>query len=84
MDTPGKKVGVVTHFYNKIGVGIVKFDQPVKIGVTLQFKGRATDFKQTISDMEFEHKKIQEVTKGQEVGIKLDNRVRENDLVYVI
>lgn len=84
MADKGKKVGVVTHFYNKIGVGIVKFNQAVKIGASLHFKGHATDFKQTISDMEFDHKKIQAAKKGQEVGIKLDQRVRNNDEVGLV
>ena len=79
-----KKVGVVTHYYNKIGVGIVKFDQPVKPGDTLHFKGHTSDFKQTISDMEFDHKKIQETKKGQEVGLKVDQKVHEHDQVYLV
>lgn len=79
-----KKVGKVTHYYNKIGVGIVKFSSPVKTGNTLCFKGHATDFKQTISEMELDHKKIESSKKGQEVGIKLDQRVREHDLVYLV
>ncbi len=83
MDTLGKKVGKITHYYNKIGVGIVKFNSPVKTGSTLYFKGHATDFKQIISEMEFDHKRIESAKKGQEVGVKLDKQVRENDVVYL-
>jgi len=84
MADEGKKVGVVTHYYNKIGVGIVKFDEPVKVGDTLYFKGHTSDFKQKITDMEFDHQKIQEAKKGQEVGIKVDQRVHENDQVFLV
>lgn len=84
MADEGKKVGIVTHYYNKIGVGIVKFDKEVKVGSILYFKGHATDFKQTINDIEFDHKKIEAAKKGQEVGIKLDQRVREHDIVYLV
>lgn len=84
MDAPGKKVGVITHYYTKIGVGIVKFSAPVKVGDTLHFQGHATDFKQTITEIELEHQKIKSVKKGQEVGIKLDQKVRENDTVYIV
>jgi len=79
-----KKVGKVTHYYNKIGVGIVKFSTAVKTGEAFHFKGHATDFKQVVNDMEFDHKKIESVKKGQEVGIKLDQRVREHDEVYLV
>jgi len=84
MDKPGKKVGVITHYYTKIGVGIVKFTAPFKIGNTLHFQGHATDFKQTITEIELDHQKIQSAKKGQEVGIKLDQKVRENDTVYLV
>lgn len=84
MADEGKKVGVVTHFYNKISVGIVKFSESVKVGDTLYFKGHVTDFKQVVSDMEFDHKKIEVVKKDQEVGIKLDQIVRKHDIVYLL
>jgi putative protease len=84
MDTPNKKVGEVTHYYNKIGVGIIKFTTNIKVGDTLLVKGHATDFKQTITEMEFDHKKIESAKKGQEVGIKLDKQVREKDEVYLV
>ena len=79
----GKKIGVVTHFYDKIGVGIVKFDSGVKVGDKLKFSGHNQEFEQIISQMQFDHKDIEEAKKGQEVGIKLDNKVKEGDIVYL-
>ena len=84
MDTSVKKVGVVTHYYNKIGVGIIKCEEEIKTGDKLRFEGHETKFDQDIKELQFDHKMIETAKKGQEVGIKLDQRVRENDLVYKI
>lgn len=78
-----KKAGVVTHYYTGIGVAIVKASSAFKVGDTLQFKGSTTDFKQAVSEMEFDHKAVKAVKKGQEVGIKVDEKVREGDQVFL-
>lgn len=79
-----KPVGVVTHFYTAIKVAIVKFKQPVKVGVTIAFRGATTDFKQKIVSMQFDHKPIRVAAKGKEVGMKVGKRVREGDEVFII
>lgn len=77
-----KPIGVVTHFYGGIGVAIVKFNRGVEVGETVHFKGPHTDFSQKISSMQFDHKDIKSAKKGQEVGIKTDEKVRETDEVF--
>jgi len=84
MADKAKKVGVVTHYYTGIGVAIVKASTGIKAGDTLQFKGSTTDFKQAASEMQFDHKAVKAVKKGQEVGIKVDEKVREGDQVFLV
>ena len=78
-----KKVGVITHYYLNIGVGIIKLDSDIKVGDRLKFQGHKTDFEQEVSQMQFDHKDIEEGKKGQEVGIKLTDKVRDGDAVYL-
>ncbi|MEY4731467.1 MAG: hypothetical protein RL681_413 [Candidatus Parcubacteria bacterium] len=78
----GKPLGAVTHFYNHIGVAIVKFKKPVKSGIRLRFHGATTDFEETVKSMQFDHKPIAVAPKGKQIGIKLGKRVREGDAVY--
>ncbi|OGH47934.1 MAG: hypothetical protein A3A51_00340 [Candidatus Levybacteria bacterium RIFCSPLOWO2_01_FULL_39_10] len=78
-----KKLGVITHYYDKLGVGIVKLEQDLKVGDKLKFQGNKTDFEQIVEQMQFDHKDIEEATKGQEVGIKLDEKVRDGDEVFL-
>lgn len=77
-----KPIGVVTHYYGGIGVAIVKFNKAVKAGTGIKFKGATTDFSQKITSMQYEHKDMASAKKGQEVGIKVDEKVREGDEVY--
>lgn len=77
-----KPIGKITHYYGGIGVAIVKFNREVKVGETIHFKGPHTDFSQKIDSMQYDHKDIKSAKKGQEVGIKVEQKVRESDEVY--
>ncbi len=77
-----KPIGAVTHFYGGISVAIIKFTKAVAVGDEIRFKGATTDFSQKIDSMQYDHKDIKEAAKGQEVGIKVSNKVREGDEVY--
>ncbi|PJC65397.1 MAG: hypothetical protein CO020_00885 [Candidatus Colwellbacteria bacterium CG_4_9_14_0_2_um_filter_50_12] len=77
-----KPIGAVTHYFSNINVAIVKFSKEVPVGATVQFKGATTDFNQKISEMQYDHKAITAAKKGQEVGIKVKERVREGDQVF--
>lgn len=78
-----KKIGAVTHYYSKLGVAIVKLAGQLKVGENVQFKGHTTDFKQQVSEMQLDHKEIEVGKRGQEVGIKIDEKVRDGDEVYL-
>ena len=79
----GKLIGKVVHYFDKIGVAVVKLDDKLKIGDTIRIQGgEATDFTQQVKSMEVEHKKITEAKKGDEVGMKVKEKVREGYKVY--
>jgi len=77
-----KKVGTISHYFPKISVAIVEVTAPIEVGDTLRIKGPTTDFEQTIKSMEIEHKKIEKAKPGDSIGLKVEERVRENDIVY--
>lgn len=79
-----KPIGEVVHFYNKISVAIVKFNQTVPTGTKLAFKGATTDFEEVVDSMQYDHKPIDEAPKGKQVGIKVNEKVHEGDLVYPV
>ena len=79
-----EKVGTVTHYYTNIGVGIVKLTKTLKIGDAVKFEGTTTNFEQPIAEMQYDHKSVEEAKSGEEIGIKVDEKVREGDEVYLV
>ncbi|MDH3930217.1 MAG: EF-Tu/IF-2/RF-3 family GTPase [Desulfobacteraceae bacterium] len=80
-----KKIGFVSNYFSKIAVAAVEItDGTVSVGDTLHFLGYTTDCEARVSSMQIEHKSITEAKKGDSVGIKVPERVRENDKVYKI
>ena len=75
-------VGTVTHYFGKPQVGIVALTGHVTTGDTLRFLAHGADFKQTITSMQVEHAAVETASAGTEVGIRVDQRVREGTKVY--
>ena len=78
-----KPVGVVTHYYGKAGVAIIKFNQDLPIGKNVTFQGATTDFSQDVKSMELDHQSITLAPKGKEVGVNVKEKVREGDEAYL-
>ncbi|MDD5623967.1 MAG: hypothetical protein PHI23_04645 [Candidatus Peribacteraceae bacterium] len=74
-------LGKITHFYDRIGVGVVALDAPLKIGQTIRLKHGAREFTQKVSSMQVNHTPIATAKKGEEIGLKLDKEATEGTLV---
>ena len=79
-----KEVGKVTHYFTRIGVAVIELTDTLSVGGRIQFQGATTNFEQTVASMQIEHKNITTAEKGQSVGLKVEQRVREGDIVYKI
>lgn len=79
-----KLVGKIVHYYDKIGVAIIGLTAPLKVNQSVHIKGGHSDFTQSISQMQYDHQDIPAGKKGQQVGIKVEQKVRENDQVFVV
>jgi len=80
-----KPIGEIKHYFNNIKVAVIKFKEPIKVGDTIRIKGgEETDFKQKIASMQANHQKVALVKKGQEIGLKVKEKVREGYKVYKI
>lgn len=82
--TAAKTVGKVTHYYDKLGVGIVKLSQGLKVGDKVRFVGHTTDFDQVVGEIQYNHQNVTSGKKGQEVGIKVETKVRDGDKVELV
>lgn len=79
-----KKIGEITHYYGKIEVGIIKLSAPLKVGDRIHIKGAHTDFQQLVDSMQYEHKPLEAAKKGQEIGLKVRDKVHEGDEVFLV
>ena len=79
-----KEVGIITHYFNKISVGIIHLTAPLKVGDKIHIKGAHDDFSQTIDSMQIEHEGVDAAKKGDSIGIKVIQKVHPHDKVYII
>lgn len=79
-----KLIGKITHYFDKISVAIVELSGVLKVGDKVHIKGHSTDFEQDISSIQIEHENIKKAKKGDAIGIKVDEKVRESDEVYLM
>jgi len=80
----GEEDGKITHYFDKIGVAVIELAKGLSVGDTIRIKGATTDFKQRIDSMQIEHKSVDKAKKGQAIGLKVKEKVRPNDKVYVV
>lgn len=78
----GKLIGKITHYFKNIGVAVIELSDALKVGDTIRIVGGEIDFNQTVESMEIEHQKVQEGKKGDSVGLKIEQKVREGYKVY--
>ncbi len=78
-------VGKITHYFGKIEVGIVEINKDeLSVGDKIHIKGSSTDFEQTVDSMQIEHEQIDKAKKGDVIGLKVKEKVKEGDEVYKI
>ena len=80
-----KKIGLVANYFGKISVAAIEItDGTLSVGDTIHFVGHTTDFESKVQSMQVEHNSVTEVKKGDSVGLKVSERVRQGDVVYKI
>jgi len=79
-----KLVGKIVHYFGKIQVAIIELTGELKVGDKVHIKGHSTDFEQDITSMQIDHANVEKAKKGDAIGIKVDQKVREEDEVYLI
>lgn len=76
-------VGKVIHYYDKLGVAIVRLSKKLAVGDKIKFVKGDMVFEQTVESMQIEHATLTEAKPKAEVGIKVDRSVKEGVEVYL-
>ncbi|MFH0915270.1 MAG: hypothetical protein V1912_02325 [bacterium] len=78
-----QEIGMVTHYFDKIEVGAIRLTKGgLKTGDKIHIQGHSTDFQQAVESIQIEHEAVSEAKRGDEIGIKVDDRVHEHDKVF--
>jgi len=77
----GPVVGKVVGYFAKIGVAAIEASAEFAVGDVLRYKGHTTDFTAKVESMQVENASVEKASPGDQVGIKVPDRVREHDVV---
>ena len=82
------KIGFVTHYFTNIKVAVIKLKKTLSKGDKIKIQSDTplglTNFSQTVTSLQHNHKQLTKALPGREIGLKVRERVRQNDLVYKI
>ena len=80
-----KKIGKASHYYDKIGVAIIDVLAELKIGDRIKIvRGGEDLFEQMIVSMQAEHKEIDKADKGDIIGMKTNEAVKEGAEIFKV
>ncbi len=79
-----KEIGKVSSFFSHVSVAAIKLTGKLKAGDKVHIKGNTTDFEDTIVSIQIEKKEVKEAKKGDHIGIKVPEKVRPNDTVFLV
>jgi translation initiation factor IF-2 len=77
------EVGVVTHWYDKINVAVIKLSGKLSVGDKIKIKRGDEECEEVVSSMQFDHEEIKSGKKGQEIAIKLTNKAKDGAIILL-
>lgn len=77
-------IGKVTHWYDKLGVAVVKLNSALKVGDQIKVKRGDEEFTDTVDSMQLDHKPVDSGKKGDEVAVKVSKQTKEGAEVYAV
>jgi len=81
----GDSIGEVTHYFPHVKAAVIKIKKgELTVGETIYIKGHTTDFEQKVKSLQMNHAPVEKASKGQEIGIRVNSKVRHGDKVYKV
>ena len=79
-----KQVGVVSSYFSHAEVAAIKLSGKLKVGDKIHIKGHTTDFEVEVDEIQIERKPVKEAKKSDHIGVKVPEKVRPNDKVFLV
>ena len=80
----GKQIGSVSNYFEHVKVAAVKLTAPLKVGDKIKIVGGEVEHEQKVGSMQIQHEKVGSAKKGDEIGIKVDAKVRKGYRVFKV
>ena len=78
-----KLIGKVTHYFNNIGVAVVKAEKSsLAVGDKVKFRHGEHEFEQAVDSLQVDKEPVKKIKKGEEAGLKVAEPVKEGWEVY--
>jgi translation initiation factor IF-2 len=81
---PEEEVGKVSDFFAHPVVAGIDMTGTLKAGDKIHIAGHTTDIEMVVASMQINNQNVTEAKKGDSVGIKVPDRVRAGDTVYIV
>ncbi len=79
-----QEIGKISHYFGGPGVAALVLTSELRVGDKISIEGHTTDLETVVQSIQIEHESIEVGKVGDNVGIKVPERVREHDVVYKI
>ena len=79
-----KEIGRVSSYFSHVEVAAIKLSARLKVGDKVHIKGQTTDFEVPVGSIQIERKDVKTAKKGDHIGIKVPDKVRPNDKVFLV
>ena len=79
-----KPIGTVTHWYDKIGVAVVKLTGKLVKGAAIKVKKGKEEFEDIVSSLQIDRKVVDSAKKGDDAALKLSQRAKEGAEVFLV
>jgi selenocysteine-specific translation elongation factor len=81
---PEVVIGKVTDFFARPVVAGIELTANVKVGDNIHIKGHTTDLELAVTSMQINNANVNQAKAGDNIGIKVSERVRRGDIVYKV
>jgi putative protease len=78
------EIGIVSGYFNHVSVAAIKLSATLKVGDRIRIKGATTDIELDVEEIQIEREPVEKAKKGEHVGIKVPEKVRPNDKVFLV
>ncbi len=81
---PEIAIGEVNDYFAHVDVAGIELTDTLKVGDTIRIHGHTTDLQFVVSSMQIDRRDVPQAKAGDQIGVKVSERVRKGDHVYKV